>query len=136
MSQFRSPRESNKYYIPREEFLTVVHFCRQYPTWEAELKANPDTGTGVDTEKEHVQTSNISDPTSDLGIHRATIARKKKLVDDTALKVAGAGLCEWLILGVCHGMPYYQLDMRGIRCSAKSYYKMRQRFYFEMSKNI
>ena len=135
MSQYRTPRPSNKYYIPREEYLTVLHYCRQYPQWEAELKVDPDSGSGVDTEKEHVQTSNQFDPTSSLAIRRAMIAKKKRTVDEIIHNVA-MGMDEWITLGVCYGMTYYQLDQRGIPCGAKLYYKIRQRFYFEMAKKI
>ena len=137
MSQYRVPRETSKYYIPKEEYLTVVHYCLQYPTWEAELKADPDSGIGIDTAKERVQTSNQFDPVSSLAIRRAAIAKKKKLIDDTATEVAGSmGLNEWLILGVCHGLTYYQLRQRGIHCGKKLYYKLRQMFYYELSKKL
>lgn len=135
MSQYRTPRPSNKYYIPHEEYLTVLHYCRQYPQWEAELMVEPDSGTGIDTEKEHVQTSSQYDPTSSLAIRRATIAKKKQMVDDVIHSVS-MGMDQWMRLGVCYGMTYYQLNVRGIPCSAKLYYKTRQRFYYEMAKRI
>ena len=135
MTQIRTPRESSKYYIPREEFLTVLHFCRQYPSWEAELQTDPDSGIGIDTEKEHVQTSNQFDPVSSLAIRRAMVAKKKKLVDDTIRQVAH-GMDEWLILGVCHGLTYYQLRSRGFPCGSRLYYTIRRRFYYELAKKI
>lgn len=137
MSQYRVPSKRSKYYIPKEEYLTVVHYCLQYPAWEAELQVPPDSGIDIDTEKERVQTSNQFDPTSSLAIRRAAIAKKKQLIDNTAADVAASmGLNEWLILGVCYGLTYYQLRQRGIHCGKKLYYKLRQTFYYELSKKI
>ncbi len=135
MAQHRSLKETNKYYVPREEFLTALHYCRQYPAWMAELKALPDSGKGIDTEKEHVQTSNSFDPVSSLAIRRAGIAKKKRIVDETVHEVA-QGLDDWLILSVCFGYTYRQLDARKIPCSRGTFYSIRRRFYFELSKKI
>ena len=135
MSQFRTPRKTSKYYVPGEVFLTTVHFCRQYPLWEAELAANPDTATGISYDRDRVQTSGGYDATAELAMHRQMIARKKELVDDTASEVAGP-MDRWLILGVGSGLTFYQLQDRGIPCVKDMYYDLRRKFYYELSKKI
>lgn len=137
MAQHRIPKENSKYYIPKEEYLTVLHYCRQYPYWEAELAAIQEgiAGSGIDTEKERVQSSNQFDPVSTMGIRMAAISKKKKLVDD-AIHSCAAGMDKWIILGVCHGLTYPQLRQRGIPCSPNTYYKIRRYFYYRMSKII
>lgn len=137
MAQHRIPKENSKYYIPKEEYLTVLHYCRQYPYWEAELAAIKEdmVGSGIDTEKERVQSSNQFDPVSTMGIRMVAISQKKKMVDD-AIKACAAGMDKWVIMGVCYGLTYPQLKLRGIPCSANTYYKIRRYFYYRMSKII
>lgn len=135
MSQYRIPSEKSKYYIPREVYLTTVHYCLQYPLWAAELKTDPGAGSAIDYSRDRVQTSSQYDATSEIGMRRAEISRKKETVDTVAQEIAGA-MYEWLILGVCHGLTYYQLRERGIPCGRNMYFDMRRQFYFEMSRRI
>lgn len=135
MTQYRLPKKTSQYYVPGEVYLTVVHFCRQYPLWVAELGVDPDSAQGIDYSKERVQTSNQYDSTSDLAMRRAEIARKKAIVDEVAKDIAN-GLAKWLVMGVGNGLTYFQLRDRGIPCGKEMYYSMRQRFYYEMSKRI
>lgn len=135
MTQYRIPKETSKYFVPEQVYLTVVHFCRQYPLWKAELAVEPDTSKAIDYSTDRVQTSNQYDPSSELAIRRQMICRKKDTVDDVAQRVAG-NMSKWLILGVGYGLTYYQLKDRGIPCGKNLYSSLRQRFYYEMSKLI
>jgi hypothetical protein len=135
MSQYRIPAESSKYYVEKELYLTTVHFCRQYPSWLAELSIQPDTSKAITYDKERVQTSVSGDTTAEIAIRRAELSRKVKLVDDTASFIAGT-MDKWLILGVCYGIPFYQLLERGIPCGKDLYYNMRRKFYHEMAQRI
>lgn len=137
MTQYRIPAKSSKYYVERELYLTTVHFCRQYPTWLAELSVDPDSSKAITYDKERVQTSNQSDPTSDIAVRRADIARKVKLVENVAETVAASRTdAEWLILGVCYGLNAYQLYDRGMLLPRDRYYEMRKMFYYMMSQRL
>lgn len=135
MTAQRIPAKDNKYYVEKETFLTVLHFCRQYPLWISELAAIPVPINGISYDNESVQSSSDYDSTSELAMKRAAISRKKDVVDKCARKTAG-DLAKWLIMGVGHGLTYYQLHERGIPCSRNTYYSIRHRFYYEMSKLI
>jgi len=135
MTQFRILSKDSKYYVEKELYLTTVHFCRQYPAWIAELSVEPDTSKAITYDKERVQSSNQYDATSEVAIRRADLARKVKLVEDTAAAIAGS-MDKWLLLGVCHGMTYYQLQERGIPCGKDLYYMMRRKFYHAMAQRI
>jgi hypothetical protein len=135
MTQYRVPKKTSKYYVPEQVYLTVVHFCRQYPLWKAELEINPNTQKAIDYSRDVVQTSNQFDQTSEIAMDRKMIADKKELVEKTAHEVAGV-LAEWLLLGVGHGLTYYQLVDKGIPCGKDMYYDIRRKFYFVLSKRI
>lgn len=135
MSQYRILSKNNKYYVEKELYLTTIHFCRQYPAWLAELEINPDSAKAITYDKDKVQTSACGDSTADLAIRRSELSKKAKLVEDIAAKVAGS-MDRWLILGVCYGVPFYQLAEHGIPCGKDVYYSMRRAFYYEMSRKI
>ena len=135
MSEHRVLSTKNKYYLPKETFLMVIHYCKQYPTWESELEALNGTNMGIAYDKVRVQTSNSYDSTAEIAVRRAEISRKKEVIDKTAQEVAG-DLWHWLILGVCHDHPYYYLQHAGIPCGKDLYYKLRRIFYYEMAKKV
>jgi len=135
MSQHRVLSTGNKYFIPKEEFLTVLHYCKRYPLWVAELNTAPDTSRAIVYDKERVQTSGDFNPTEELAIRRAEIASKKKELEDV-IRSVDSDLYDWLILGVCYGMTYYQLQVMGIPCGKDMYYDRRRKLYYEMSKRI
>lgn len=135
MVQFRTPTERSKYYVPKEVYLTVIHFCRQYPLWVAELETEPDASKAIVYDKERVQTSNQFDATSEIAMHRHMIAEKKAVIDRISADVAG-DLAQWLRLGVCYGLTFPDLEARGIPCAVNTYYRMRKRFYYEVAKVI
>lgn len=136
MSEYRPLSAKNKWYVPKEAFLTVIHYCKQYPEWEAELAALTDTSKGIAYDSDRVQSSGDSDPTADLAIRRAGISHKKDVIDHVAYRIGGEPFQKWLILGICHGYPFHYMQTRGIPCGKKYYYEMRRRFIYEMSELI
>ncbi len=126
----------SKWYVPKEAFLTVIHFCKQYPEWKTELDALTNTSKGIAYDLDKVQGSGDSDPTADLAIRRAAISRKKDMIDHVAYEIGGEVFCDWLILGICHDYPFHYLQDNGIPCGKDLYYSMRRRFIYEMAKRI
>lgn len=135
MSQYRIPTENSKYYVEKELYLTTVHFCKQYPAWLAELSIQPDTSKAITYDRDRVQTSPNGDGVVNIAIRRAELSRKVKLVESVAEDVAG-GMYRWLILGVCYGVPFFQLLDQGIPCGKDMYYGMRRKFYHQLSQKI
>lgn len=127
--------DKNKYYLPKEEFLTVLHWVKQYPQWLLELRTLPDTGKAITYDKDKVQSSGGFDPNAEMAMRRYTISKKKHIVEQVAEEVAPE-IAEYLILGTAYGMTYIELERKGIPCGKTYYYDKRQRFYFELSKRI
>lgn len=137
MADYRVLSQKNKYYLPKETLLTVMHFCKQYDYWLKELEQidADSVGNPLGNDNVRVVSSNKSDPTADLAIRKEKVQWKVDLIRNTAEEIAD-GMAEWLIEGVCSGKPYYKLQMGGIPCGKNMYYLMRRRFYFEISKQI
>lgn len=127
--------EKNEFYLPKEEFLTVLHFALQYPNWERELRTMPDTSKAITYDGEKVQTSGGYDACSETAMRRYMLEKKKKLVEDTAREVAPE-IYDYLILGVAYGWTFWQLQAKGMPCEKDTYYNRRRKFYHLLAKKI
>ena len=127
--------EKNEFYLPKEEFLTVLHFSLQYPNWVQELRTEPDTSKAITYDGEKVQTSGEYDACSETAMRRYTRETKKKLVEDTAREVAPE-IYDYLILGVAYGWTFWQLQAKGMPCEKDTYYNRRRKFYHLLAKKI
>ena len=124
--------KKSKYYLPKEEYLTVKHFCLQYPAWEAELDALPDAARAITYDGDRVQTSRDSDPVSDLALRRIELEKKKDIIDRAVAKVAPE-IAEYIIRGICYGETERQLERQGMPCGKKYYYRRRNEAYWEIA---
>ena len=127
--------DKNKYSLPREDYLTAIHYSLRYPLWVEELRTAVDTGTAIRYDKEKVQTSNCSDPTYEVAVRMSELTDRINMIDDI-IKGIAEGLDSWLRMGVCYGLTFQQLKGKGMPCERKTYYLMRRHFYYELSKRI
>lgn len=133
--KYRILSEKNVYSLPKEDYLTAIHYALRYPLWVEELRTAADTGGAIRYDKEKVQTSINGDPTADVAIRMAEIASKVNMIDDIIKKVAN-GIDNHLRMGVCYGLTFDQLKAKGIPCERDAYYIRRRHFYYELSKRI
>lgn len=135
MAKYRIPSEKSKYYIPKEDYLTAIHYSLRYPLWLAEVKNKADTSKAIRYDEEKVQTSGDSDTTADAAIKISEITEKINLIDGIIRKVA-PDMEYWLRLGVCYGLTFDQLKGKKMPCERDAYYLMRRHYYYELSKKI
>lgn len=124
--------KKNKYYLPTEEYLTVKHFCLQYPKWKAELDALTDAARAITYDGDRVQTSGDSDPVPDIAMRRIKLEKKKDIIDGAVAKVAPE-IAEYIIRGICYKDTEYQLENKGMPCGKKYYYLKRRETYWEIA---
>lgn len=136
MSEYRIPAESNKYYLPKHTYLACVHYALQYRDWKATLDADRDTRGAIRYDKDRVQTSGDYDSTSATAIRMVEIQSKVDMIDNIISEVCELGMSQFLRLSVCYGFTRYQLQDQGMPCGKNYMTKLRQRFYWELSKRI
>lgn len=137
MAKYRTPSEKSKYYIPKEDYLTAIHYSLRYPLWKQELDDYANTSRGIAYDKDKVQTSGDYDSTFEAAVRisESEMSMKVKLIDNTIALVA-KGLDEYLRLGVCYGLTFEQLKGKGMPCERDMYYTMRRHYYYELSRRI
>ena len=127
--------QKNTYFLPREEYLTALHFALRYPLWCEELRTDPDTSRAIRYDGDRVQTSGGSDMTAETAMRRKIIADKKKLVEETAM-AAGKEIYPFLLKGVTGGFTFWQLKQQGLPCEKDMYYDRRHKFYYLLAQKI
>lgn len=135
MGKYRTLSEKNKYYIPKEDYLTAIHYSLRYPLWLAELQDVRDTSTAIRYDKDRVQSSPSDDMIVNAALRASEISMKIDLVDNM-IRQCAEGMDHFLRLGVCYGLTFYQLKEKGMPCERDMYYRIRQRYYYELSRRI
>lgn len=135
MGKYRTPSENSKYYIPKEDYLTAIHYSLRYPLWKEEVADMANTARGISYDKDRVQSSGGYDSTMEAAIRIQEKQHKLQLIDDTIHDVAD-GMDYWLRLGVCYGLTFEQLKGKGMPCEHKKYYLIRRMYYYKLSKKI
>ena len=133
--KYKTPSKRSKFFVPKEDYITAIHWCLRYPNWVSELKILPDTNRSMAYENDKVQSSSKNDITADIAVRMEELERKIELLEDTAKEV-DKDLKDYIILGVTQGLTVYQLLQRGMPCNKNEYIKKRQQFYYEISKKI
>ncbi len=133
--KIKTPNEKSENYIEPPLYRHAVSWCLCYQTWKDRLRLLTDTSKGIRYDLDKVQSSGDSDPTAALAEMRMEYSNKIKLLETTVEEVAPE-IYDYLLLGVTIGLNYYQMQNRGIPCSAKYYYRKRQQLYYEIAKKI
>lgn len=131
------PRESGKYWLPKQRFLTVYHHCLQYPEWKVEINVlRASLGIGGVNYDGMPHGNGISDPTSSAAIRLADLAAKMKQLEDT-VRDAAPDIYRWLLQGVTEDRPFWYLhDQEGMPLERDAYYERRRRFYYLMAQKL
>ncbi len=135
--RYSTPSKKSKYYIPREDYLTAIHYALRYPLWMQELNDMANTARAITYDKDRVQSSGGYDSTYEAAVRisESDIHKKTKLIDDIITLVSN-GMDDWIRMGVCYGLTFDQLKGKGMPCERDMYYEMRRHFYYELSFKI
>lgn len=137
MSKYREPSEKSKYYVPKEDYLTAVHYSLRYPLWKEEVDTMADTSKAITYDKDRVQSSPDYDSTFEAAVRivESDKLHKMQIIDDT-IRLVAEGMDYYLKLGVCYGLTFDQLKGKGIPCERDKYYLIRRRYIYELVKRI
>ena len=138
MSKYRTPSENSKYYIPKEDYLTAIHYALGYPLLKEEVETMADTSKGISYDKDKVQSSSDYNPTEAAAINAAELQHKLDIIDEAIAKVADEDLEEYLRLHVCNGYTYWQLTNGRLHMplNKNEFGELRQHFYYELYQSI
>lgn len=137
MGKYRTPSSKSEWALPKEEYLTAIHYSLRYPLWKEEIDNMADTSKAITYDKDKVQTSFDYDSTFEAAVKITDSypQTKIRMIDNIICLVAN-GMDYWLRLGVCYGLTFNQLKGKGMPCEKDYYYKMRRHYYYELMQRI
>jgi hypothetical protein len=128
--------QKSKYYLEKEELLTVYHYCRQYPHWKRQLAEldPPNIRSVVIDGLPHG--SGSGDTTARTAIRRVDLERKIRTVEDTVREVTPE-YWRGMLAGVTENRPYYNIRQHyHIPVGENEYYRKRREIYWRISKKM
>ena len=126
--------EKNPWYINRERYYELKHFCRQYPIWKkAYYSLDGLSRRPADLERFN-NPGRVGDPTVRCVEARDAYARKIEMVERCA-KEASPELAKYILSYVTEGYGYSVLKVRdNIPCGKDMFYDAARKFFWLLSK--
>lgn len=118
--------KDNKYYISKDRFLELKHFCLQYPEWKAKYA---DCNSMVYYGAREIRSTDIPDPVAHAVELREKYFRLMEMVEQTAI-AADSDLYEWLIRAVGFGISYTTLRTKYDMPAGRDMFYDRYRKFF------
>ncbi len=130
MSERPELSDKNPYWIPKERYYELKHFCMQYTTWKRmleSLNAYPKIRyLEVEIGKD--------DPTARLVMYRERYLRCVKIIEESAEETDSV-LGKDIFRGVISGCSYEVLNARKtIPCGKDIYYELYRKFFWILDK--
>lgn len=129
--------EKNQFWISKDRYYELKHFCLQYPDWVKEYRSLTDIWGLASTsfEKERLSPTNkVSDPEFECYLRQEELIRKIDLVKNTAI-LAANDLYVYILKGVTEGCTYSKLRLQtGIPCCKDVYYTLYRKFFWLLDK--
>lgn len=127
--------EKNPFYIPKERYLELKHFCRQYKSWGAQLfqagQISPHSAHYIWYSRDY---SKHADPVPEAAIKQLEIQDKIDMITNAA-KEAGGDYWRYILITVTEGRGYISLTMNdGLKLSRDNYYILIRKFYWLLDK--
>ena len=124
-----SPR--NKYYISKDRYLELLHFCCQYPEWERSYVLI--TFVPAKSYKE-VKVNGVSDLVETTANKRLALEMKMKMVKETC-EEADPTISNYIFLAVTKKLSYVNLKMMyDIPCGRDYFYDRYRKFFWLLDK--
>jgi hypothetical protein len=126
--------EKNPYYISRERYYELKHFCRQYPVWKKAYCALDSLSRRPADLELSSKTGQRGDPTARCAEAREYYLHRIEMVEQCA-QDASPDLAKYIMNYVTKGDGYSVLKMRdNIPCCKDVFYDAARKFYWLLSK--
>lgn len=124
--------KKNPYYIPKQRYYELKHFCLQYNDWKRTLtkitgwKSVPENAGAI-------VNATPANPTEQLALLRAFFSCRIEMLEHCAV-LCDPVLAPYILLGVTEGLSYEILRTRGCPCCKDIYYNLYRRFFWVLSR--
>ena len=126
---------NSPFWIPKQRYYELKHFCLQYPNWKMQLKLID----GYQHQAEYTDipktiTNDILDPVARVAGERERVLRWVSIVEKAA-ELAGADLAKYILKGITEGVSYSILVMKmPVPCNRNEFYDRYRKFFWVLDK--
>lgn len=127
----------NPYYLTKHRFYEVYHYAMQYQEWKDEYRTTEQTMRGIAYDGVKVKSSGSGDTLERVAIRLTELSEKIEMLEAVA-RETDKDLSEYILRGVTdEQVTYNYLSMvLHIPCSRNTYYSLRRKFYWLLSKRL
>ena len=126
--------EKNPYYINRERYYELKHFCRQYPIWKKAYNALDGLSKRPADLELFTKPNQTSDPTTRCAEAREAYGKKIEMVEKCA-RDASPELAQYIMSYATKGDAYSVLRVRDhIPCGKDMFYDVVRKFFWLLNK--
>lgn len=123
---------SRKYWISKERFYELKHFCLQYPEWK-KLYSEMSKADYPSITVGGRFGSSVTDRTADIALELYSLKKKMTMVEEAAKK-ADVLIYEYIFKAVTENRSYVYLDtMLHIPCGKDLFYDRYRKFFWLLS---
>ena len=127
--------EKSQWWIPRQRYYELKHFCLQYPEWKIHLRMlDGMQHQAAYTDMPKDVSTDIFDPTARIAAKMSGLTSKIEMVENAA-REAGEDLWSYILKGITEGTTYsiLQCTIR-IPCNRNEYYERYRKFFWILDK--
>lgn len=127
----------NPYYLTKHRFYEVYHYAMQYQEWKDEYRTTEQTMRGIAYDGVKVKSSGSGDTLERVAIRLTELSEKIEMLEAVA-RETDKDLSEYILRGATdEQVTYNYLSMvLHIPCSRNTYYSLRRKFYWLLSKRL
>ena len=127
--------KKNPYYISKDRYLELKHFCLQYPEWKKKyVKLQNKISPAASNLTSYPNMNEHSDKTAHIALERAYYRSCMELVEDAADN-ADCEIGDYIFKAVTEGCSYeYLKTMMSIPCGRDMYYNRYRKFFWLLDK--
>lgn len=115
----------NKYYISKDRYYELKHFCLQYPEWKSDY---------IRISECPITRYELEDPTGRVATVLADLENRMNLVEECA-RQADSAIGVYIFKAVTEGRPFpYLKTVLEIPCERDMYYDRYRKFFYLLSK--
>lgn len=123
--------KKNKYWIDKDRYYELKHFCLQYPIWKRAYLALD--GYSKALTEDPVDGGEHGDPTRRAAEARYSFYKRMSMIEEAA-RETDVSLRNFILKGVTEGLSYDVLKARyDIPCCKDVYYDLYRKFFWLLS---
>ncbi|MBE6724911.1 MAG: hypothetical protein E7576_06915 [Ruminococcaceae bacterium] len=126
--------EKSPWWIPRQRYYELKHFCLQYPDWKIQLRMIDGIQHQAELTNMPKNRNSLCDTTGEMAINRARLSKRIDMVERAA-READADLCDYILKGITEGVSYHLLQFKlGMPYNRNDYYETYRKFFYILDK--